>query len=60
MMLRCRNRHIQTILPVILPKPKYEYRREYIPMEDGGQVCAGLGSHRYVEELSLSSLCSVE
>ena len=43
MMLRCRNRHIQTILPVILPKPKYEYRREYIPMEDGGQVALDWG-----------------
>ena len=45
-----RNCHIQTILPLILPKPAYTFRREYIPVRDGGQVALDWG---------LTGLCCV-
>ena len=37
--LWARNAHLQTILPIVLPRAKVSFKREVVPMKDQGVVC---------------------
>ncbi|KAK6967533.1 abhydrolase domain-containing protein 15 [Biomphalaria glabrata] len=43
------SRHVQTILPVILPKPEVTYEREYLQMRDKGVIALDWVVHPHVK-----------